>query len=138
MINLKGNSNRGITIVSLVITVIILLILSGTAIYNLNLSSGAGRLNNMVADIKLLKDEILLYYNKYQEIPTTERKTNINGTEYYEIDLSKLDNITLNFGEDYGKTDNLTDSSDVYLVDSNLNIYYLKGIENSGEVYHEA
>lgn len=138
MINLKSNSNRGITIVSLVITVIILLILSGTAIYNLNLSSGAGRLNNMVADIKLLKDEILLYYNKYQEIPTTERKTNINGTEYYEIDLSKLDNITLNFGEDYGKTDNLTDSSDVYLVDSNLNIYYLKGIENSGEVYHEA
>lgn len=137
MINLKSNSNRGITIVSLVITVIILLILSGTAIYNLNLSSGSGRLNNMVADIKLLKDEILLYYNKYQEIPTTERKININGIEYYEIDLSKLDNITLNFGEDYGKTDNLTDSSDVYLVDSNLNIYYLKGIENSGEVYHE-
>ena len=40
-----------------------------------------------------------------------------------QIDLSKLYNITLNYGEDYGKE--LEISSDVYLINSNLNIYYL-------------
>ncbi len=97
MVKIKRNSNKGITLVSLVITVIILLILTGTIIYDLNLSNSAGELNNMVADINLLKDEILIYYNKYQEIPKTERTINVNGVEYYEIDLSKLDNITLNY-----------------------------------------
>lgn len=135
MINIK--SQKGITMVSLVIAIIILLILSGTAIYNLNLSNGAARYNNMVADIKLLKDKTLMYFNKYGETPNTNRKISIGGIEYYEVDLSKLEDITLNYGSDYGKQDSLTNSSDVYLINSNLNIYYLKGVEKSGEIYHE-
>ncbi len=129
---IKPKSDKGITIVSLVVTVIILLILSGTAIYNINLSSGVGKYNNMIADIKLLKDKVLVYYNKYGEIPSTDKSININGIEYYEIDLKELDDITLNYGNDYGK-----DGEDVYLVNSDLNIYYLAGIEKSGEIYHE-
>lgn len=136
MINIK--SKKGITMISLVITIVILLILSGTAIYNLNLSNGVGRYNNMIADIKLLNDKVLVYFNKYGEIPKTAREINIiNNETYYEIDLSKLEGITLNYGKDYGEEISLTNSSDVYLVNSNLNVYYLKGVEKSGEIYHE-
>ena len=135
MINIK--SKKGITLATLVITVIILLILSGTAIYNAGSTSDAGRYNNMVADIKLLKDEVLIYYNKYGEIPKTNKEIVIDDIVYYEIDLSKLENLTLNYGSDYGEEGELSDSSDVYLVSSNLHIYYLKGIEKSGETYHE-
>lgn len=130
-------SNKGITIITLVITVVILLILSGTAIYSLNLSNEVGRYNNMIADIRLLNDKTLVYFNKYGEIPRTNRKTQINNEEYFEIDLEKLEGLTLNYGNDYGKDGELTASSDVYLINSSLNIYYLKGIEKSGRIYHE-
>lgn len=135
MINI--NSEKGITIVSLVITVIILLILSSTAIYNLNSSKGLGKYKKMIADIKLLNDKTLMYFNKYNQIPTTSRTINIDGTIYYEIDLSKLQGLTLNYGSDYGEKTDLNNSSDVYLINSNLSIYYLKGIEKSGQIYHK-
>lgn len=135
MINIK--SNKGISIIILVITVIILMILSATAIYHINSSNGVGEYNNMVADIELLKDKILIYYNNYDNIPRTNRTINIGGTIYYEIDLQKLDYITLNYGTEYGEEGNLTTNSDVYVVNSSLNIYYLKGIEMSGEMHHE-
>jgi len=134
MINIK--SRKGITLISLVITVIVLLILSGTAITSINSSNGTGRYNNMIADIKLLNDKILVYYNRYGEIPKTNKSIIVDDIEYYEIDLSKLEDSTLNYGSDYGQEGELTSSSDVYLVNSDLNVYYLKWIKKSGEVYH--
>ena len=101
MINKYIKSNKGITIIGLVITVILLLILTGAAIYNVNLSNNKSYYNKMVADINLLNDKILVYYNKYNEIPKTDRSIKINEVTYWEIDLSKLDNITLNYGKGY-------------------------------------
>lgn len=134
MINRK--SKKGITLISLVITIVILLILSGTVIYSLNVSNGIDRYNKMVADIKLLNDKVHLFFNKYDETPVTTRTINIDNMDYYEIDLLKLENLTLNYGSDFGKEGELTIFSDVYLVNSNLNVYYLKGIEKSGQLYH--
>lgn len=93
--------NRGITLVALVITIILLLILTGTIIYNVDLSNSRLYYDKMVADINLLNDKILVYYNKYNEIPKTDRSIKINEVTYWEIDLSKLDNITLNYGKGY-------------------------------------
>ena len=135
MINIK--ENKGITLVSLVVTIVIILILCITVIYNYSMSNDVSVYNKMVADIKLLEDKIVIYYNKYADTPKTNRSIEISGTEYYEIDLSKLENITLNYGQDYKKDDDLNDSSDVYLINpTNLDIYYLSGIEINGETYH--
>lgn len=134
MINIRGN--KGITLITVVTTVVILIILTGTIIYNYNVTDETSYYNKMVSDIKLLNDKILVYYNKYEEIPKTDREITISGIQYSEIELDKLDNITLNYGNEYGETEILTNSSDVYVVDENLNIYYLKGIENQGEIYH--
>lgn len=135
MINIK--SKKGITIVGLIITIVILLILSSTIIYNLNSSNKVAGYNNMIADIKLLEDKILVYFNKYGEIPKTSRKININNIDYYEIDLSKLDNVTLNYGQDYNDGTELTETTDIYLVNDSLDVYFLKGINLSGTRYHE-
>lgn len=130
-------TQKGITIVSLIITVIILLILSATVAYNINYSNKAVGYNNMIADIKLLEDKILVYYNKYGEVPKTSRAIDIDNMEYYEIDLSKLDNITLMYGKDYNKSGKLQDTPDVYLVNNSLEVYYLRGMELSGKIHHQ-
>lgn len=101
MIKEKINSNKGITIVSLVITIVLLFILTGTIMQSINLSDNRSYYNKMVADMDVLKDKTLVYYNKYNEIPKTDRSIPIGEIQYTEIDLSKLDNITLNYGRGY-------------------------------------
>lgn len=138
MIKEKINSNKGITLVSLVVSIIILLILSTISIYGIKSSNNISPYNNMVADIKLLEDKILVYYNKYGEIPKISRSININDINYYEIDLSKLDNLTLNYGQEYGESDELViNKSDVYVVNDSLEVYYIQGVNLSGERYYE-
>ena len=127
----KIKSNKGITMIALVTTIIIMLILLGVSINGINISNNAVPYNNMVADITLLEEKLLLYYNRYKEIPKTEMAKQIDGVQYYEIDLSKLENVTLNYGIKYDG-----DEEDIYLVNDNLKVYYLKGIQKSGTIYH--
>ena len=127
----KIKSNKGITMVALVTTIIIMLILLGVSINGINISNNAVPYNNMGADITLLEEKLLLYYNRYKEIPKTEIVKQIDGVQYYEIDLSKLKNITLNYGIKYNG-----DEEDIYLVNDNLKVYYLKGVQKSGTMYH--
>lgn len=123
------NNKKGITLVSLVVSVVILLILSTISIYSIKSADNINPYNNMIADINLLEDKIKIYYNKYSEIPKTSDVIEIEGVKYYKIDLSKLENITLNFGTN-------EDSEDYYLVNSNLEVYYKKGVKKGEEVYH--
>lgn len=138
MIKKHLKSENGITIVSLVITIIVLLILSGTVIYNMNSSNEVPKYNNMIADIELLEDKIKIYFNKYGDVPKTGREIKINDINYYEIDLSKLENLILRYGKEYAESTNLVNNaSDVYVVNDSLEVYYLKGISLSEEKRHE-
>ena len=134
MINIR--KNKGITLISLVITIAIMLILTGVITYNFNASNEKSYYNKMVSDIEILNDKILIYYNRYGEIPKTTRVITVDGTVYYEIDLSKLENVTLNYGTEHGGTTALAGTSDAYVVDEDLNVYYLKGIELNDILYH--
>ena len=135
MINVKHN--KGITIITLVLTIIIALILTGTVIRSINSSTGTDHYNSMKSDITLIEDKILLYYNRYNEIPKTNREINISGETYYEIDLEKLDDMTLNYGAEYKSEGNLTTSSDIYVVNDKLNVYYVQGVKMDNKIYHE-
>lgn len=141
MINIK--ENKGITLVSLVVTIIILLILTGITIHNFSMSNEKAYYNKMISDIEQLNDKIVVYYNKYGEIPKYDeddersRTIIIDGIKYYEIVLSKLDNITLNYGKGYGESNNLViDKSDVYVVNDALEVYYVQGISLNGERHY--
>ena len=140
----KLNSNNGITIISLVVTIVIILILSGVVVSNVNIRADIGKLNNMYADLTLLEEKVLTYYNRYNVIPkndidfmtqediinTLGNNRNINDNDiYYILDISKLETVTTNFGSQ-------STEDDVYIInDKTLTIYYLKGIEYKGE-YH--
>lgn len=122
MIREKLKSEKGITLVALVITIVILLILTGVTITGINTSNNIVPYNNMIADITLLEEKISMYYNKYGEIPILQDgiERQIDAETYYEIDLSKLQGITLNYGTKYNG-----DEEDVYLVNNNLEVCYL-------------
>lgn len=138
-INLKMNINtkseKGITLVSLVITIIVILILTVGVTTSINTSKQVEYKNykKMCADVELLEDKVLLYYNTYEELPVKETEVTdipdeLNSEhKYYEIDTSKLKNITLNFGSD----------TDIYIVDSETyQVYYLEGIQYDDVTYY--
>lgn len=128
-------NNKGITITTLVVTVIIMLILASTIIIKISDSKDVSKLNNLYADIKILEEKVLDYYNNYGMLPIKGEQIDPllsmeNGNNYYEIDLSKLENITLNYGHG-------DDNKDIYVVNGDtLDVYYYKGVIYEGKKYY--
>ena len=131
---------KGITLAILIITLMVMVILAGTTIYTINKSPNAEELNNMYADIENLDNNITLYYSRNGELPIKGEKIenipedmsiNSNDNEnYYEIDLGKLENVSLNFGKN-------SQGKDVYIINEKSHtIYYLAGIAFEGEMYY--
>lgn len=141
---IKKNEN-GITMITLVITVLLLVIITITLAGNAYDSTQLSRLTKLDNDIKALNDRIAAYYVENEELPvygTPYTKSSVrdiiselsvnDGDEYYKIDLSKLDNITLNYGNDY-----LVSSEDAYIINTESHvIYYIKGVNYKGDIYH--
>lgn len=138
--------DRGITMVSLVVTVIILLIVTNVLIYNAQDSIHIKALTNLYNDIELLKEKVSEYYEKYGEIPAKVKYTNLSDLEnakilsknndigdFYVIDLEAMQGITLNFGKDYEQVKNneekANDYKNLYIINKNShNIFYVQGI----------
>lgn len=147
---------KGITLVSLIITIIIMLIIASTVG---TVSLERFKINNfkkMANDIELLQDKVSNYYLKYGGLPVLRnestntakiyphenysftKKSGDNST-YYIIDLEALDGIALNYGSDGFKAarDNGTAKEDVYIINQLTHtIYYVAGMELDGTMYH--
>ena len=137
-------NEKGITMIALVITVIILLIVANILIYNAKDTLYIKELTNLYNDIDVLKDKVSDYYDTYGSIPAsieysnTEHLNSILSTtndtgDFYVIDLESMNGITLNYGKDYEniKDDetNANNYTDVYIINKNShNIFYVKGI----------
>lgn len=149
MININIKSNKGITMITLIIAILIMLVISSTLIYNIKMGADTRDLNNMYSDIQLLKDKIDLYYSSYGALPVIQTEyTNTNNiiginqndeNKYYVIDLEAFENLTLNYGEGYKefKTTLSSDIVDIYIVnEQSHNIYYVKGITLDSKIYY--
>lgn len=96
------------------------------------------KLNNMYKDIDLLQEYIDLYYLNNGELPIKndiinfENSINLNDNDkYYEVDLNKLDNLKLSYGN------NKNDKFDIYIVNEQSHtVYYYKGIEYNKKIYY--
>ena len=133
-------NERGITLVTLVTTIIILLILTGVTISVVNMINAKDQIKKMNADIQILQDKVILYYNKNQELPITQRSIELfePSITYWEIDLNKISVTGLNFGHDFGKDGDLEfNVSDVYVINNNFEIVYLRGINYNGRTYYQ-
>ena len=117
----KLRQEKGITMMALVVTIIILLILTSVLVFNTQDSVYIKRLNNLYSDIELLRAKTDEYYNEYGQIPAKikyenkiqlEKLKNVRSTkndtgDFYVIDLEAMEGITLNYGKDYENVKNL-------------------------------
>ncbi len=145
-------NNKGITMVVLIITIVVILIITATMIISISNYTNASALMNMQADVQMLKDKAIVYYNSYGEVPGCdetysdsideitiykinedtnigsgfiESKDSEDGNVYYQIDVTKLKDVTLNFGS----------QEDVFIINERtLNVYYTNGIMSDGEM----
>lgn len=157
--NLKNE--KGVTLIVLTITIIVLLIITGIMISNSKSQLAIKKVNNLYADIDAISTKVSDYYLKNNSLPVFSNvylnssnelglllianggeRSVINSNDdgpYYVLDLSKLDNLTLNYGKDY---QNWNDAStfqtyqDLYIINNVTHqIYYPKGIDYKGNVY---
>ena len=122
--NMKNN--KGVTLISLMLTVIVILILTSAMIYNTKNQLEMRKVQNLNLDIENLNAKVDDYYLKYGELPILcnyigkadfenslnqkaqshnnsqlNRTLNVNdGDSYAVIDLEKLGSLTLNYGYD--------------------------------------
>ena len=145
MINIK--SEKGITLVTLVITVVLLVLVTTILATNSYTSMNLSRLTKLNNDIQALDDRVSAYFVENDKLPIIESEKYeypagfgkgisdrgaYDGPDYYTIDLALLDNLSLNYGEDTA-----TSGTDKYVINEKSHtIYYLAGIEYNGTVYH--
>ena len=141
-------SKKGVTLLLLVLTVLIMIVILGTITYTSLNNFKMNQYYRMCADIELLDEKIALYYLKHKEydldtfgLPiedvqvsgdlvtaaTTEGNVNYNPNnsgELYKINLSKLENLSLN------------NTSDFYIDKQSHTVYYAHGVEMDGDIYY--
>lgn len=133
-------SKKGITLIILVITIILMGIVAGTVVTQSMDGLKKREISNLYNDIRNIQDKVQLYYTKYGAIPIKEEfkgtdsfkaeKNPNDNDKYYIIDLSALDNLSLSV-----KITNIGD--DVYIINEETHtIYYPKGIEVNETTYY--
>ncbi len=153
--------NKGVSLVSLAITIIILIIITNILVYYAKDNVYVKNLTNMYNDIANLRDKISNYYSIYGDIPVKVKyentqiinnlqKNNIIGVndyldEFYVIELSALEGLTLNLGEDYKKIkeqevvtqEEINNLQDIYIINKNShNIFYAEGVPGGDGKYY--
>ena len=138
-------NEKGITLITLAITLVVLIILTFTISINAPDLISMKRKNNFENDMNVLKEEIDQYYARYDSLPIINKYINVDilnnsknindNDNYYVIDLSKID-VNLNYGKDYEQIllknleEEVVDITDVYIINEQSHtIYYPKGVE---------
>lgn len=161
MTKIRMENNRGISLTSLAITITVILIMTSVIIYNLRDNIKLEKFKNLENDIENLRDKISIYYAQYGAIPAKGEYTNVGYIDsisdvvdtgkFLVIDLSALDNLTLNYGRDYENVKALTEfktsttltseqmqnNVDLYIINEDShNIFLVSGIELNGKTYY--
>ena len=153
--------NKGVSLVSLAVAIIILVIITNILVYNAKDNVYIKSLTNMYNDVSNLREKISNYYSIYGDIPikvkyeNTEVINNLQTAgiigvndkidEFYVIELSALEGLTLNLGEDYKKIKNneaitqeeINNLRDIYIINKNShNIFYADGVSGGDGKYY--
>ena len=148
-------NKKGISLIALTIAVVVILILSNIVIYNVRDNLGIQNLKSMQTDIGNLRDKVSSYYADYGKIPAKIKYTNLTNLrgiisdkvdtgDFYVIDLSAIENVTLTYGKDYEKikdkselSEEINNLEDLYIInESSHNIFYVKGVNINGIKYY--
>lgn len=143
-------NNKGITLISLVVTIIVMLILAISLTASVTSTIELQEYNKVKEDIINLSEEVKVYYLKNKKLPVyTNREYSLSSYDvptydinpndsgvYYAIDLTVLpEDLKLNCGE--GNVYKDFSSDDLYVLDKeSLTVYYLKGAVLNGEKHY--
>ena len=154
MINTKKSQEKGVSLVSLIIAVIVLIILTNIVVYNVSDSLKIENLKAMQNDVDSLRDKVSSYYIQNGKIPASLKYTNIQSLkeagviseavdtgDFLVIDLSALEDVTLNYGRDFEKVkedaQNVNTYKDLYIMnETSHNIFYVNGIRVDENTYY--
>lgn len=141
--------NKGVTLIILVITILLILIIASTVIYNISYNQENERLREIRTDITKLQGKINIYYAQNGTLPILEEyvpqempdRNENDDNNYFVINLRLLQDLTLAQGKGYediirGReaTQNVTD---VYIINQKTHtIYYAEGVTANGQTYH--
>ncbi len=158
----KLKNDKGVTLIVLTITIIVLLIVTSITISNSRSQLAIKKVNNLYTDIESISTKVSDYYLKNNSLPVFEDNVYLNNSselgllinanggdksiinpnddgEYYVLKLSELSNLTLNYGKDFKEWNascTFQDYQDLYIINSvSHQIYYPKGIRYNGNVY---
>ena len=144
-------TKKGITLITLIVAVSIMIIISGLLIYNARTGIKVRNFNMMKNDIDLLDDKVSAYYMKYGALPVeikynvsplpfeSVKNPNDSADGYYVLDLKAFEGLTLNYGADFDRVteDTVADYNDLYIINEQSHqIYYARGIEMDGIMYY--
>ena len=145
-------SERGITLIALVITLVVMMILTFTITINVSQLNERKAKTDFENDITSLTEEVSQYYARTKTIPIINRYTNItmltgvknvnDNNNYYVIDIKQLD-VSLNNGKDYktalsrNRDQAISDLLDIYIINEQSHtIYYPKGANYDGSIHY--
>ena len=152
------NQEKGVSLITLAIAVMVILVITNMILYNVKDNLGIQKLESMQADIENLRDKVSSYYNQYGSIPAKTEYTNIGNLQtagiistavdtgkFYVIDLQTLENVTLTYGQDYEKIqtgsvttqEEINELQDLYIInEASHNVFYVRGITVDGETFY--
>lgn len=154
MIKDKTRNAKGVTLISLAIAVVILVLVANLVIYNVKDNLKVGRLKGMQNDIENLRDKIASYYAQNGKLPASIEYTNVGHIrsagvisdavdtgDFLVIELSALENLTLNYGEDYEKvkeaSGDINEYDDLYIInEASHNIFYVRGVTIDNDTFY--
>ena len=110
-------SNKGVTLMALTITIIVMLIITSTVIYNTNNYVKTEKINELYNDIENLNSKIEEYYLKFGEVPIVGNDIYCNQDELINLltKNAKNDNVTLLTIDNM--VINPNDNNEYYIID---------------------
>lgn len=146
---MKKVNERGMTLISLVITVIVIIIVTFAVSTNLKNNADLQKLVYLRGDIENLEGKVEEFFNEYGELPASIEYTGISdlseilnpeelSSRFYVIDLQAIQGLSLHYGKDYERikvvdpdrtTETINQYQDVYIInETSHSVFYVKGI----------
>lgn len=144
---------RGMSLIVLTITLIVMSVLAGAIVMSLNNSTDEAKLTGFATELKEILEASQTYYLQHDEFPVvagmTYSKTDLlgisadaqelenefnlnhdNSTAYYKLDLSKISNSGGLYGND-------EKANDFYVISDDGNfVYYPLGVKVNDNIYY--
>lgn len=145
MFNRLLKNEKGITLIALIVTLVVLSIMVTAMTSGVRTSLESRNFNNIQEEIKYLEESVKLYYEHNGELPESLKKSiitnpgSITGTFYVisGVNLGAYTDLGLDYDKfHYGKGS--VSDEDVFCIETkSLDVYYLKGMEINGTRYYK-